>query len=83
MKYQVYCFFDKQAGLFMAPMIDINEATAKRNFAMQVNKSSGSMNFSPSDYDLYRMGTFTDNTGVIECESPFEFICNGSSVVGE
>ena len=55
MKYQVYCFFDKQAGLFMAPMIDINEATAKRNFAMQVNKSSGSMNFSPSDYDLYRM----------------------------
>lgn len=83
MTYQVYCLFDKAAGLFLAPMVDINEATCKRNVSMQVNKTSGALNYNPSDYDLYRMGTFSDNSGVIECSSPFEYVCNCLSLVGE
>lgn len=69
--------------MFLAPMADINEATAKRNFAIQINKTAGTMNFKPDDFDLYRIGSFTDHNGQIETESPYEFICNGAALVGE
>lgn len=83
MKYQMYSIFDRAANLFMQPSIDVNEATAKRNFAMAVNQANGALNFKSSDFDLYRVGTFTDNTGAFECETPFEFVCNGENVYGE
>lgn len=83
MTYQVYSLMDKQAQLFGQPFIAINENTCKRDVSMQVNKTNGSLNYSPKDYDLYRLGKFIDNTGVIEIDSPFEFICNCESLVGE
>lgn len=83
MTYQIYCLMDRPAGLFLAPMIDVNEATCKRNVAIQIERSTGALNFAPKDYDLYRLGSFTDSTGVIECEAPFEFVCNCESLVGE
>ena len=83
MTYNVYAIMDKASGLFMAPMVDINDSTAKRNFYMQITKTNGALNYSPSDYDYYRIGKYTDSNGIMESISPFEFICNGSSVSGE
>lgn len=83
MTYQVYSLMDKQAQLFAQPFISINENTCKRDVSMQIARSSGTLNFSPADYDLYRLGKFTDNSGVIESEAPFEFICNCANLAGE
>lgn len=41
------------------------------------------MNFSPSDYDFYRVGTFDSKTGELRPVVPIDFICNGNEVFNE
>lgn len=80
MKYPIYAIRDVKVG-FTAPTIDQNDASSVRNFAYAVN-NGGIMNYSPSDFSLYRIGVFDDESGTIENQEP-EFICSGSSVYGE
>lgn len=82
MTYSVYCIRDKYTG-FMAPAIDMNDDSAKRNFAFAINNNPGVMNFAPSDYDFYRIGTFDSKTGELRPVVPIDFICNGNEVFNE
>lgn len=79
MTYSLYCIRDKYTG-FMSPAVDVNDDSAKRNFAFAINNNPGVMNFSPSDYDFYRVGIFDSKTGDIRPVQPIEFICNGNEV---
>lgn len=82
MKYPMYCVRDVQVG-FNSPMVDINDNTATRNFTMAVNDpNNGVMHFSPADYDLYRVGTFDTESGLVEPEPVPVHIVSGSSVFG-
>lgn len=82
MLYSIYSFRDKYTQ-FAHPAIDENDMAAKRNFAYMVNNNPGVMNFEPSDFDFYRIGTFDSKTGEIRPVSPIEFICNGQEVFNE
>lgn len=82
MTYSMYAIRDKYT-VFMAPQLDMSDESAKRNFAYAINNNPGVMNFSPSDYDFYRVGTFDSKTGEIRPVSPIEFICNGLEVFNE
>ena len=59
----------------------MNDDAAKRDFAYAVNNNPGVMNFSPADYDLYRVGTFDSLNGDIKSEKVCKFIVNGREVM--
>lgn len=82
MKYDIYSYRDKVTGFGML-MLDQNEASAVRGFTYAVNGKYDLMAFKPSDFDLYRVGVFDADTGVITPEKIPVMICNGESVVTE
>lgn len=81
MVYGIYSIRDNLVG-FMSPVVDVNENTARRNFARAVNQADSALDFSPNDFDLYKLGSFDDQTGVIEPCLPIEFIEHGTNMVG-
>jgi len=82
MNYKLYAIRDKYTG-FLSPAPDMTDDSAKRNFAMAVNNNPGVMNFSPRDYDLYKIGEYDTHTGEIVPLQPIQFICNGGDVLNE
>lgn len=80
MKRILYCIRDNLSG-FGTPVFDVSDQTAKRAFSYAINNNPD-MNFSPSDYDLYKVGTFDSETGLFAAtESGLpELVVKGSSV---
>ncbi len=70
MKYGIYSIRDSAADVFTAPTIDLNDDSAIRSFAQAVNHPDSLMNFSPSDFSLYRIGSFDVDDGSIEPLNP-------------
>ena len=80
--YNLYSIKDKFT-CFMNPAIGVNDDSAKRDFSFAINNNPGVMNFSPADYDLYRIGEFNKETGVLIQNKIPQFICNGLEVMNE
>lgn len=82
MIYPMFAVRDVNVG-FNAPMTDVNENTAKRNFTFAINDpNNGVMHFAPKDYDLYKIGTFDTESGLLLPEPVPVLICSGVSVFG-
>lgn len=64
MIYNVYSIRDSLTG-FLSITLDQNDASAMRNFRHAMTNTSSLMHTHPKDYDLYRLGTFDTETGVI------------------
>lgn len=83
MKVNVYSIKDEKVS-FTSLTTNRNDASARRDFAMDVNNPQMRMlNFSPSDFSLYRIGTFDIETGILEPCSPLVQICTGREVLNE
>lgn len=83
MKFELYSYRDQLNG-FGPIVLESNERTAIRGFAMAVNNGNGMMGFSPKDYDLYRIGEFDIEKGIVEPTSPGpQLIVNGLSVFND
>lgn len=80
MKRTLYCIRDNLSG-FGTPVFDVSDQTAKRNFSYAINNNA-ELNFCPSDFDLYKVGTFDSETGLFSpTESGLpELVVKGSSV---
>lgn len=81
MKYPLYCIRDVKVG-FLAPQADQSDQSAIRNFSYAVNGNNGIMNFSPKDFDLYKVGEFDSEDGSIVSYIP-DMICGGIDVYGD
>lgn len=81
MKYPVYSYRDIKTG-FMPPQCDQSDQTAIRGFSYAINSKDGLMNYAPSDFELYRIGSFDTETGKITEEIP-TLIVTGVNVYGE
>lgn len=81
MKYPIYSYRDNKAW-FGQPMIDNNDESAIRGFSYAINNANGIMSFSPSDFDLYKIGYFDSEKGTVEPVNPIQLIVSGSSVYG-
>lgn len=81
MTYDIYTLRDHYS-VFGTPFCHANENTAKRYFARLIHNSDGDIAFSPGDYDLYRIGTFNDESGLVHVVGLPEFVCNGSDLIG-
>lgn len=63
MRYLVVSVRDLKTG-FLQPTVDLNEASAVRNFEHAVLRNDDSLFFShPEDYALYDLGLFDTDTG--------------------
>ena len=65
MKRPVYAIHDEFTG-FGSPFVDVNDASAQRNFAFAINNNGDTMTFSPKDYALYKLGEFDHESGAFE-----------------
>lgn len=65
MKRTIYAIHDDLTG-FGSPFVDVNDASARRNFAFAVNNNGDTMTYSPKDYALYKIGTFDHESAAIE-----------------
>jgi hypothetical protein len=66
---------DRAAGAFGRPFFVPSVGLAIRSFSDEVNRSAddNQMNRHPDDFDLYELGTYDDETGIITCHvSPVE-----------
>lgn len=81
MKYGVYSYRDNK-NWFGQPILEQNDESAIRGFSYAINHRDSVMNFAPSDFDLYKIGSFDTEKGVLEPEQPIVLVVSGSSVVG-
>ena len=81
MKYGLYSVRDQKVG-FMPPLTDQSEQSAIRGFAFAINNPENIMNFSPKDFDLYKVGEFDADKGVLIPLDIPELVYSGTSAVG-
>lgn len=81
MIYGIYSIRDSLTG-FMSPALDINDQSAIRNFSRAINSGEGLMDFAPKDFDLYLVGQFNNQTGVLEPVVPVQMVVSGASLFG-
>lgn len=82
MKYQLYSIRDNLVA-FDFPRVSVNEQAAIRDFAYGINNPDSPASFRPGDYDLYRIGYFDSDKGVIVPEDVPVLVVTGSSVFGD
>lgn len=77
MIYGIYSIRDKHTG-FISPTFDLNDQAAARNFSMALTRSDGVLGFAPSDFDLYCIGSFDSDSGIISPRALPELVMTGS-----
>ena len=78
MTYELYSVKDEMTSQHLAPVMMRNEDEAKRQFKTQVNNIQ-LWKDNPSDFSLYRLGTFDEDSGEILYKP--EKIIGGRSVL--
>ena len=63
MEFLVYAVKDELTGVFYAPMYFKTEVEAARYFKTQMNNTPN-CKYNASDYAIYKLGTFNEETGV-------------------
>lgn len=75
MKLGIYVIHDKKTT-YMTPTFDYNDQSAMRGFENACKHTDGLFNSNPTDFDLYRIGSFDVDSGRITAEEP-KFLCGG------
>ena len=78
MKLKMYAIKDIKAGKFASPFYAPNDELAKRMLHNTVNteEDNNFLNKYAEDYQMFRLGTYSEEDGTIESE--VEFLCNAS-----
>lgn len=81
MTYNVYAMRDLKTG-FLKPELDINHQAAIRNFKLGLATAHGEsiLGFAPEDFDLYYIGTFDTDSGIISPLTVPELVSSGGSL---
>jgi len=59
----VFAVKDRAIDSFLPPVAYVAEGQATREFKDEIEREGSPMRAHPDDYDLYRIGTFDDQTG--------------------
>lgn len=65
MKLEIFAVRDRQLDAYMQPWCAQSKGQAIRMFTDEVNNKDGQLYKHADDYDLYHIGTFEQQTGVI------------------
>lgn len=78
----LYAIRDRKCG-FLPPTTDINDDTARRNFAYAVMSREPMFLAFPDDYDLYRVGEYDTDSGIVSSCPPEHLVSAQSLLVKE
>jgi len=79
MKVVICSVFDKIAGTYGMPFFAQLDKLALRSFSTAVNTPGSYLHTNPSDFDLFHIGQFDDETGAFINAPNHVFLANGSS----
>lgn len=79
MRLGIYSIRDNLTG-FLTPVVEQNDSVARRNFEHAIMNPQSLMHSHVSDYDLYKLGYFDTESGVVEQAVPIELIVAGGSI---
>lgn len=65
MQLKMYSIRDSKAEVFNLPFYKKTPGEAQRDFETLVNDGKSTVNQYPSDFDLYEIGHYDDNTGKV------------------
>lgn len=80
---QVFSIFDSVTGTYGTPFFAVNKAVAQRMFSDLANDFSTTVNKNPSDFSLYHIGSFYDDTAHSDVLTPPVLICHATSCLKE
>lgn len=66
MKLNIYAIMDNKMSAFMTPFFSHNDLTAQRSLKMAVSSEGSAIATAPEDFDLYKIGIFDDESGLID-----------------
>lgn len=72
----VYTIKDAKTNAFANPFYSVNDATAIRSFEQAAADPNTTISQFPEDFSLYKLGTFTDESGQFTLEETPKFIAN-------
>ena len=75
MQYEIYTIRDVKADAYFRPFYVPNRAVAVRAVSNLVQDTQSDIGRNPEDYQLFYIGTYDDNSGVISAIAP-EHILN-------
>lgn len=78
MQLQVFSIFDEKGQIFSQPFFLQHQGIALRSFGDLVNDPQSQINKHASDYKLYKLGTYDDQTGALKSEALPIFLANAS-----
>ena len=76
----LYSIFDKKAGTFMQPFVDLTDGTATRQCMDLLKNTNSPFAKFPEDFTLMRIGSWDELKGEPKGEIPPEFIVELSSL---
>jgi len=71
---QFFAVKDIKGNIFNRPFPEINQVNAIRGLSVVVNDPNSQISHFPQDFELFRVGTFNDETGIIIAEERPVFI---------
>lgn len=77
----MYSIYDKAAGAYLPPFFMANDALAMRAFSTLVNDPGHLFHAEPSDFLLYRHGSFDQSLGTMETQDEPKKIATGLSCI--
>ena len=80
MMLNVYSIRDVRSG-FLTPTVDQNDYIAARNFANAIMESKGVLFTHASDFQLFRIGEFDSDKGVLIPAQLHELVSDGAEVL--
>ena len=70
MKLDIFAVKDVKTNAFLKPFFVQNEAVMQRAMTDAKNDENSTISMHPEDYQVFKLGTYDDNTGVIEADAP-------------
>lgn len=71
--------FDSKAGVFANPFVAVNLAVARRDYLYACTDPTTALSRNPSDYSLFQLATFDDESGLLTACVPPVFISSSVS----
>jgi len=66
MQHKIYSVRDSKAEVYLQPFLQKTHGEAERSFLRLAKDDKTNVGQFPEDFDLYHVGSFDDQTGVIE-----------------
>ena len=82
MQHGVYSVYDNKAEAFLPPFVSKTNAEAIRNFQDACSDANHGFHRHAHDFFLYRIGTFDDNTALLQPADPPDMLISAVNAIG-